>query len=580
MTGTPSPKFKWYQSIRMRFFLVSAGLVAGLAAFILLYFPARIRAQAYESTERQVEAMNDIIAIAVSSALSFGDREITQTALDSAAKNRDIAYMMVENTKHEQFASLGTPPPSLTPGLDPSQNYYTSSIPVFEKGAHVGRLTISYSLTEINKGISTNTRIITSICFVIFVLGLAITYYASNVLTSNLRHIVNVADRIGAGETSMRASVHSQDELGVLADSFNAMLVRLEESSEALGASERQFRRLAQNMNEGLAEIGADFRIRYANPRFMQMFGLEGQQLDGGSLRKAIGVASLPNFFTEQLPEQIEIEVTQNDDSTRHLLLSHSIFKNEDSGEQSASIIFTDITTLKRTEKDLLYKNRELDTFVYKASHDLKAPLASLRGLVSIAQEEVTGDAAARYFPLIDRTITKMDDVLQGLLEVAWIKQGALDYQPIRLDELLPTILRSIEHAPGFSTIRVEFDVPKRFEFVSDPKILNSVLQNLLHNAIKYHREEGDDKFVKVIAQETPHHILIAVQDNGPGIPAAAQEKLFDMFFRASNKSMGSGLGLYIVKNSLEKMGGSIKLQSEVGRGTEFIVRLPKVSFG
>jgi PAS domain S-box-containing protein len=441
----------------------------------------------------------------------------------------------------------------------------------------VGKLTIAYSLTKINLGITTSTRIITSISFVIFILGLAITYYASNVLTINLRHIVNVADRIGAGETGMRASVTSQDELGVLAASFNAMLVRLEQSTEALKTSERQFRRLAQNMNEGLAEIGPDFKIRYANPHFVRMFGKEGEDVVGASLRKVIGVEMLPDFFSEQLAAQIEIEVAQADDNTRHVLLSHSTFRNEDSGEASISIIFTDITALKKTEKDLLYKNRELDTFVYKASHDLKAPLASLRGLVTIAQDEITGDAAARYFPLIDRTITKMDDVLQGLLEVAWIKQGALDYQPIRLDDLLPTILRSIEHAPGFNTIKVEFDIPKRFEFVSDPKILNSVLQNLMHNAIKYHRDEGEDKFVKVIAQETPHHVLITVQDNGPGIPPAAQEKLFDMFFRASNKSKGSGLGLYIVKNSLEKMGASIKLQSEVGRGTEFIVRLPKI---
>lgn len=577
MTGTFSPKFKWYQSIRMRFFLVSAGLVAGLAAFILLYFPGRIRAQAYESTERQVEAMNDIIAIAVSSALSFGDREITQTALDSAAKNQDIAYMVVENNKQEQFASIGTPPPSLASGLSADQRFYTSSIPVFEKGAHVGKLTISYSLTDINKSITTSTRIITSISFVIFILGLGITYYASNVLTSNLRHIVGVADRIGAGETSMRAKVQSQDELGVLAGSFNAMLARLERSTEALMASERQFRRLAQNMNEGLAEIGPDFRIRYANPRFLKMFGKEGEDLKGGSLRKAIGVASLPNFFTEQLPAQLEIEVVQADESTRFLLLSHSIFKQEESGESSISILFTDITALKRTEKDLLYKNRELDTFVYKASHDLKAPLSSLRGLVMIAEGEISGESADRYFPLIERTITKMDDVLQGLLEVTWIKQGALEYQSIRLEDLLQAILRAIEHAPGFQSVRVEFDLPKRFDIVSDLKILQSVLQNLLHNAIKYHRDEGDDKFVKVSVQETAHHILLSVQDNGPGIPASAQERLFDMFFRASNKSQGSGLGLYIVKNSVEKMGGSIKVQSEVGRGTEFILRLPRI---
>jgi PAS domain S-box-containing protein len=582
MTGTISPKFKWYQSIRMRFFLVSAGLVAGLAAFILLYFPGRIRSQAHETVESQVKAVAGVVAFSVGSALDFDDPDAVMDALEGAKKQQDITYVSVKNTKKEELGVHGSPPASLVEGLSADQEQWTITAPVFYKQQNkpeklVGELTLSYSLAEINKGITTSTRVISSISFIIFILGLGITYYASNVLTSNLRNIVNVADRIGSGETSMRADVRSQDELGVLAASFNSMLVRLEDSTEALKTSERQFRRLAQNMNEGLAEIGPDFKVRYANPRFLQMFNKSGEEVIGGSLRKAIGVSSVPNFFQDQLPAQIEIEVSQADESTRHLLLSHSIFKNEDAGESSVSIIFTDITTLKKTEKDLLYKNRELDTFVYKASHDLKAPLASLRGLVTIAQDEITGESAARYFPLIDRTITKMDDVLQGLLEVAWIKQGALDYQPIRLDDLLPTILRSIEHAPGFDTIRVDFDLPKRFEFASDPKILNSVLQNLIHNAIKYHREEGDDKFVKVIAQETPHHIVITVQDNGPGIPPAAQERLFDMFFRASNKSKGSGLGLYIVKNSIEKMGGTIKLQSEVGRGTEFIVRLPKV---
>jgi signal transduction histidine kinase len=261
------------------------------------------------------------------------------------------------------------------------------------------------------------------------------------------------------------------------------------------------------------------------------------------------------------------------------VLLSYS-FATDPVGATSITAIFTDITVLKKTERDLVYKNRELDTFVYKASHDLKAPLSSLMGLVDIARGELKETSAQQYLSLIERTVQKMDDVLQGLLEVTWIKQGALDPMEIHLQDLVQTILRSIEHAPGYDTVSFQMEIPDRYHVVSDVKMLNSILQNLIFNAVKYHREEGETKWVAIKVVDFPRHARISIQDNGPGIPSSAQERLFDMFYRASNKSKGSGLGLYIVKTSIEKMGGTVVLKSEEGVGTEFVVELPKMTVG
>jgi PAS domain S-box-containing protein len=582
----PTYALKWYNSVRTRLFVAFSTLVGIIAIFIYLYFPARLRDQALAGIKEQAASFGEFLAFTISPAIDLDDPASGETAMEAVQLNEVVSFVVVRDKNGNLFTSFGDTTKSAQAQEAPEEgmlsvdgNFWLTSTPVLhEKGYEVGRLYVGHSLEKMKEDVRQSQRVIALISFLIFIVGVLVVYWVSSLLTRNLSDIVTVVHRIGAGDFSQRAVVASQDEVGILATSFNSMVTDLGASTLALRKREEQFRSLAESMNEGLLQMEADLTIRYANPRLCLMLGRKEADLVGKHLTVISGDMELPDFQEEGEGRQIELQLRDGNDQLLWILLSYSVAQDH-AGAVSITAIFTDITVLKKTERDLVYKNRELDTFVYKASHDLKAPLSSLSGLVDIAKSDLTEDPSAQqYLTLIQRTVQKMDDVLQGLLEVTWIKQGALDPMEIHVADLVQTILRSIEHAPGYDTVTFQMEIPERYQIVSDIKILNSILQNLIFNAVKYHRDEGDDKWVSITVVDFPKHARIAIRDNGPGIPAAAQDRLFDMFYRASNKSKGSGLGLYIVKTSIEKMGGSVTLTSELGVGTEFVVELPKMA--
>ncbi len=577
-------KLNWYNSIRTRLFVAFSMLVAIIAIFIYLYFPARLRAQALAGTQEQAASFADFLAFTLSPAVYFGDTAESKEPMMAVKLNELVSFVAVYDKSSKLFASYGdvsrTEEAVQAPKggmLSADGNFWLTATPVIHKEEVIGRLLVGHSLDKMKADVRQSQRLIAIISLITFAFGVGFVFWVSSLLTRNLSNIVTVVDRIGAGDFSQRAVVASKDEVGILALSFNNMVSDLDASTHALRKREEQFRSLAESMNEGLLQMDGDYIIRYANPRLCRMIGKDEATLVGSPFVVISGDNALPDFLQDAGDaRQMELQLRDHEDKLLWILLSYSV-GTDPSGVVSITVIFTDITVLKKTERDLVYKNRELDTFVYKASHDLKAPLSSLAGLVDIAKSELPEPAAQQYLTLIDRTVQKMDDVLQGLLEVTWIKQGALDPMEIHVSDLVQTILRSIEHAPGYDSVTFNLDIPERYLVVSDIKMLNSILQNLIFNAVKYHRDEGEAKWVTITVTDFVKHARISIRDNGPGIPVAAQDRLFDMFYRASNKSKGSGLGLYIVKTSIEKMGGTVVLQSTEGVGTDFVIELPKM---
>ena len=576
----------WKNSIRTRLFLAFSALVIAVAAFIFLYFPAKFRDQSIRATQEQTQTLAQVMGFTVSPALVFDDPSSAEEAIQGARQDGLVSYLVVTDAQDSTFAAFGLPEAQKlgafglpdAGGFTQDRKYWQSTAEVKHQGKQVGKVRVGYSLANVYTTISATQRAILLLSLAIIGVGIFVVYWMSKVFTRNLSQIVKVVNNIGEGEINQRAEVRSSDEVGLLAHSFNTMLNRLDDSTAAIRQRERQYRLLAENMNEGLVQIDANMQVIYANPKFCAMFGIPTEAVQGLVIHDIVGERNLEfaqPTGTEDRHTQFELETTNTEGVLKNFLISYSRERTE--GITFINAIFTDISALKKTERDLVYKNRELDTFVYKASHDLKAPLSSLRGILDIAKDEFTEARASTYLGLMNLTVEKMDDVLMGLLEVTWIKQGQMEYSNIRVEDFIQTLLRSIEHAPGYDSTRIELVVPQRFEMVSDAKLLNSILQNIIFNAVKYHSEEGSDKWVRIEVEEQGRMVVFSVKDNGPGIPKEAQDKLFDMFFRASKKSKGSGLGLYIVKNSVEKMGGTVVLKSEEGVGTEFIVRMPKL---
>ncbi|MCP4521342.1 MAG: PAS domain-containing sensor histidine kinase [Cytophagales bacterium] len=259
------------------------------------------------------------------------------------------------------------------------------------------------------------------------------------------------------------------------------------------------------------------------------------------------------------------------------------IYNNE---RRADEILFTakNIFEMKETERKLIDKNRELDIFVYKSSHDLKGPLSSIIGLANVAEMEITDNATAlQYFQLIKESAERLQSILVDLSELARLRNSAHQIQTVDLKKMTEDILRQylIDER-----LRIEIDFELYLDetptFVSNGKIIRSIIQNLIDNAIKYRKISTETKPEIIISLEllADDSIVFTIKDNGLGIRSDKISEVFDMFLRATQNSKGTGLGLYIVKTSVQKLKGTIDVKSKEGEGSIFILTLPSLNDG
>ena len=238
-------------------------------------------------------------------------------------------------------------------------------------------------------------------------------------------------------------------------------------------------------------------------------------------------------------------------------------------------VIFDDVTKHKKLEESLNSANRELETFFYKASHDLKGPLSSSRGLLNLAIKEVNEPESLKYFDMIYNSIDKLDNILDSLTHVALIKQSNINFERVNFRKIINDILTSLKYAEEYRGVEIKLSYNTRKHFYSNSKLLRTILQNLIENALKYKNGRKRKAYVAIVIVVKNGLAKITVKDNGIGIEKRFQHRIFEMFYRANEKATGSGLGLYIVKNAVEKLNGSIEFKSTRGKGTNFSISLP-----
>lgn len=250
-----------------------------------------------------------------------------------------------------------------------------------------------------------------------------------------------------------------------------------------------------------------------------------------------------------------------------------------DNAENVQGILFIakDISKIKQTEEDLKLKNQELDTFIYKAAHDLKGPVASIMGITNIAPIDVKDPVALKYFEMVQQCTEKLDKVLIHLREIAAIDKAHKDKRKIDFISEVQSILDHFQNSEDFKKLKVFLDIQDVQNFYSNPKMLRMVFHNLIDNAIKFQRDTSNP-FVRVKVKESKNScISILVEDNGIGIKKKLHHKVFNMFFRAHTASEGSGLGLYMVKAFIKAMRGEVEMKSIENKGTCFSIELPNM---
>ncbi len=232
---------------------------------------------------------------------------------------------------------------------------------------------------------------------------------------------------------------------------------------------------------------------------------------------------------------------------------------------------------LRETLRELQTRNYELDHYVYKVSHDLRAPLCSIKGLVSLLREETDPAVIQHYVNLIDKRVDKSDRFIQSVLDHSRMLNTQVQLSAIDFDALIGECFDELKYMEGADRLKWRLNVVNQVPFYSDAFRMRIIFKNLISNAIKYMNLRRPDNFIWFTIATDANALRLKVQDNGIGIDQAYIDRIFSMFFRATERSEGSGLGLYIVKQTVQRLGGTISLQSTLDEGTQFSIYLPNL---
>jgi len=241
---------------------------------------------------------------------------------------------------------------------------------------------------------------------------------------------------------------------------------------------------------------------------------------------------------------------------------------------KSEEVLRNQAADIEKKNKQLQKINSELDRFVYSASHDLRAPLLSIQGLskVAIAESESEGDK--KYFELIHERVIKLDEFIREIIEYSKNARTDLRIEKFQPESLVNEVIENLKYLPDAESISfsVQNSVP---EMIADKGRVKIIVTNIVANAIKYHNPRCENQLIGISIDQENEQYIIKIEDNGMGISGESKGRIFEMFFRASEKSSGSGLGLYIVKEMVHRLGGFIHVESILGQGSSFIVNFP-----
>jgi signal transduction histidine kinase len=232
---------------------------------------------------------------------------------------------------------------------------------------------------------------------------------------------------------------------------------------------------------------------------------------------------------------------------------------------------------LQAQNEELIKINKELDSFVYSVSHNLKAPLMSVLGLLNLAklEDQKRGLVFNQYFEMMESSIHKLDDTLKEILDYSRNARKELTIEQIDISKIIHDNVERLQYMPGSEAVDKQIEIHENFPFYSDSYRLSVIANNLISNAIKYSDPKKEKRFLRISVVVDKEKASLEFEDNGIGIDDVYIEKVFDMFFRATVHNEGAGLGLYIVKETVDKLKGEIQIESHFGKGTRFSIEFP-----
>lgn len=338
---------------------------------------------------------------------------------------------------------------------------------------------------------------------------------------------------------------------------------------------------------ELLFRTDMDGNILFANKLVLKTFGLTSHDVSHGMRVQAmLGDPSIFDHLSGKITDEVRL-------SNEPIVLKKrggevfpavaNIHRHRDAlGRPVANWTVLDISRQKESELTLKIKNDELakvnhqmEKFLYSTSHDLRSPIATILGLVNLMRLEVKSMVMTDYVSKIEYSTMKLDKIIKDIMSFSKATYQRANSERIDFEAMVWKAFNNYRDDPASRKIFFEVNVQASLPFYTDTERLEIILDNVVRNSIHFFDPNKSRSFIKVNISSDKQFAFLEIIDNGIGIGAQHLGSIFNMFYKASHLSKGAGLGLYIVKETVQKLHGEITLESEVGFGTVIRVRIP-----
>lgn len=460
------------------------------------------------------------------------------------------------------------------------------AVPLPQSGAawSQGVVRIAQPADRIDAMLAASWRIPLVVWAILLLPMLAVAYLLTRSITRPLERLRQMTAKVASGDFSHRTSVHRDDELGELAGSLNSMATQLETRDTELRVEMERSREILTAMSEGVLVVDAAGRLLRSNPAAGRILGVDLSQSLGAPL--VVAARSFPSQTLAEKARKAGAAITEVVELPGGRSLSVEVIPLRGAGgalEGGGPMLFVmrDETARRATE-------RMRRDFAANVSHELKTPLAGLSLLAQTLSTAVREDPeqAEKFVAQLSAEVGRLTELIRDLLTLSRLEEtearAEKAFLPVDLALLAAQTIEEIRPRAEAKRHELVLDAPESLVIQGDETGLRTLMRNLLDNAVRY-TEPGGHITVGVRAYEDQDRrgwVVVTVADDGVGIPLADQQRIFERFYRVdkarSRETGGTGLGLSIVRHVAEEHGGSVRVQSTVGVGSTFTVRLPR----
>jgi two-component system phosphate regulon sensor histidine kinase PhoR len=434
-------------------------------------------------------------------------------------------------------------------------------------------------LTAVDDALAQLYRSIFAGAAIVALVAALLGWYVSRRIAAPMREMREGAERFAAGDFSRKLLVPTTVEFAAVAEAMNRMAAELDDELRTLTRERNEREAVLESMVEGVLAVDPEGRVIAVNPAASRLLDIGPQDVLGMSIEATVRNPELQRavlaVLTGEQPVETDLTVYVGGED-RYLQANGSLLHTEDGAVAGAVVVVNDVTRLRRLEE-------VRSDFVANVSHELKTPVTSIKGFAETLADGALDDpeASRRFLRIIAGQADRLNAIIEDLLSLSSLERGAegreVALQEARLADVLAVAAEVCGLKAGAKGIAVTVECPDDLYAEINPPLLEQAMVNLLDNAIKYSPE---DTTVVVSASQSGGETVIAVTDEGVGISREHLPRLFERFYRVdrarSRDLGGTGLGLSIVKHIAQVHGGSVSVDSLVGRGSTFRIHLPR----